>query len=140
MPWNKNDYPQSMKNLDERVRDKAIEIANALLDEGYEEGRAIAIATSKAEEWDENHPDRGGKSKKDDDGSRGRSGSESKSSARHPLHVVSHEDGWAVKEEGTDKPLSTHSRKDEAVKAANDSASDDGVHVYVHDKDGKIQS
>ncbi len=61
MPWNKKDYPQSMKNLDERVRDKAIEIANALLDEGYEEGRAIAIATSKAEEWDENHPAHGGK-------------------------------------------------------------------------------
>ncbi len=57
MPWNKNDYPASMKNLDERVRDKAVEIANALLDEGYEEGRAIAIATSKAEEWDENHPE-----------------------------------------------------------------------------------
>ncbi|OWA37003.1 hypothetical protein B9G55_02690 [Saccharibacillus sp. O16] len=61
MPWNKKDYPQSMKNLDERVRDKAIEIANALLDEGYEEGRAIAIATSKAEEWDENHPAHGSK-------------------------------------------------------------------------------
>lgn len=56
MPWSKNDYPQSMKNLDERVRNKAVEIANALLDEGYEEGRAIAIATAKAEEWDENHP------------------------------------------------------------------------------------
>ncbi|WP_172250250.1 hypothetical protein [Saccharibacillus deserti] len=59
MPWNKKDYPQSMKNLDERVREKAIEIANALLDEGYEEGRAIAIATAKAEEWDENHPQHG---------------------------------------------------------------------------------
>lgn len=58
MPWSKNDYPQSMKNLDERVRNKAVEIANALLDEGYEEGRAIAIATAKAEEWDENHPAR----------------------------------------------------------------------------------
>lgn len=56
MPWSKNDYPPSMKNLDERVRNKAVEIANALLDEGYEEGRAIAIATAKAEEWDENHP------------------------------------------------------------------------------------
>lgn len=56
MPWNKQDYPVSMKNLKPRVRHKAIEIANALLDEGYEEGRSIAIATAKAEEWDENHP------------------------------------------------------------------------------------
>lgn len=56
MPWDKNDYPPSMKNLEPRVRNKAIEIANALLDEKYEEGRAIAIATSKAEEWADNHP------------------------------------------------------------------------------------
>lgn len=56
MPWNKQDYPVSMKNLEPRVRHKAIEIANALLDDGYEEGRSIAIATAKAEEWDENHP------------------------------------------------------------------------------------
>jgi uncharacterized protein YdaT len=56
MPWNKQDYPPSMKNLDARVRNKAIEIANALLEEDYEEGRAIAIATAKAEEWDQNHP------------------------------------------------------------------------------------
>ncbi|MBP1155039.1 MULTISPECIES: hypothetical protein [unclassified Paenibacillus] len=56
MPWNKRDYPPSMKNLDPRVRDKAIEIANALLDDGSEEGRAIAIATAKAKEWNQDHP------------------------------------------------------------------------------------
>lgn len=59
MPWNKEDYPTSMKNLEPRVRNKAIEIANALLEEDYEEGRAIAIATSKAEEWNDNHPKHG---------------------------------------------------------------------------------
>lgn len=31
MAWNKNDYPESMKNLDESVRNKAIEIATASL-------------------------------------------------------------------------------------------------------------
>jgi uncharacterized protein YoaH (UPF0181 family) len=51
MPWNKDNYPVSMKNLTEPVRNKAVEIANALLDQGYEEGRAIAIATAQAEEW-----------------------------------------------------------------------------------------
>ncbi|MGG3282575.1 hypothetical protein [Paenibacillus solani] len=56
MPWSKHDYPPSMKNLEPRVRNKAVEIANALLEEDYDEGRAIAIATAKAEEWDENHP------------------------------------------------------------------------------------
>ena len=38
------------------MRNKAVEIANALLEEDYDEGRAIAIATAKAQEWDENHP------------------------------------------------------------------------------------
>lgn len=53
MPWTKEDYPNSWKNFDEVTRLKAIDIANALLEEGYEEGRAIPIATAKAKEWAE---------------------------------------------------------------------------------------
>ncbi|AHV97178.1 hypothetical protein [Paenibacillus sabinae] len=55
MPWNKEDYPDSLKNFTASVRNKAIEIANALLEDGYEEGRAISIATAQAKEWGENH-------------------------------------------------------------------------------------
>ncbi|MCY7349657.1 MAG: DUF2188 domain-containing protein [Cytophagaceae bacterium] len=51
MPWTKKEYPASMKNLMAPVRNKAVEIANALLRDGREEGSAIAIATSQAEEW-----------------------------------------------------------------------------------------
>jgi uncharacterized protein YdaT len=54
MPWSESNYPQSMKNLNPRVREKAIEISNTLLEQGYEEGRAIAIGTSQAQEWAEN--------------------------------------------------------------------------------------
>lgn len=54
MPWTKKDYPNSMKNLDEKIRNKAIEIANALLEEGYAEGKTIPIAIDKAKEWGEN--------------------------------------------------------------------------------------
>ncbi len=57
MPWTKKDYPSSMKNLKGRVRNKAIEIANALLQEGYDEDRAIPIAISQAEKWDQDHPE-----------------------------------------------------------------------------------
>lgn len=56
MPWNKTDYPVSMKNLDPEVRDKAIEIANALVtEEHYDDGKAIPIAIDKAKEYVENH-------------------------------------------------------------------------------------
>lgn len=51
MPYNTKEYPASLKNFMAPVRNKAIEIANALLAEGTEEQRAIAIATAKAEEW-----------------------------------------------------------------------------------------
>jgi uncharacterized protein YdaT len=40
-----------MKNLPPRVRRKAIEIANALLKEGYDEGRCIRIAIWRARRW-----------------------------------------------------------------------------------------
>jgi uncharacterized protein YdaT len=44
-----------MAHLPEPVRQKAIEIANALLREGMEEGRAIRIAIAKAKEWARRH-------------------------------------------------------------------------------------
>lgn len=55
MPWNESYYPASMKNLPPAVRTKAIEIANALLEEGMGEGKAIRIAIAKAKEWAEHH-------------------------------------------------------------------------------------
>lgn len=55
MPWDKDDYPDSLKNFMAPVRNKAIEIANELLKDGYSESRAISIATAKAKEWGENH-------------------------------------------------------------------------------------
>ena len=53
MPWTETRYPASMKRLAPEVRGKAVEIANALLAEGYDEGRAIRIAIAKARQWAE---------------------------------------------------------------------------------------
>ena len=53
MPWNEHYYPPSMEHLPPLVRRKAIEIANALLAEGEDEGKAIRIAIAKAKEWAE---------------------------------------------------------------------------------------
>ena len=55
MPWTANRYPKSMEHLPPAVRKKAIEIANALLEEGMEEGKAIRIAIAKAKEWARRH-------------------------------------------------------------------------------------
>jgi uncharacterized protein YdaT len=55
MPWDETRYPTSKRRLPPYVRRKAIEIANALLQAGYEEGKAIRIAIAKAKEWARRH-------------------------------------------------------------------------------------
>ena len=63
MPWSDSHFPRSMAHLPPLVRGKAIEIANALLAEGYDEGRSIRIAIAQAKRWagahlSESHPTR----------------------------------------------------------------------------------
>lgn len=48
MPWYNGDYPPSYKNQPVLIRDKAVEIANALLSDGAEEGIAIATGLKQA--------------------------------------------------------------------------------------------
>ncbi|MGJ1194092.1 MULTISPECIES: hypothetical protein [Sphingobacterium] len=50
MPWYNGDYPPSYKNQPVNIREKETEIANALLEEGAEEGIAIATGLKKARE------------------------------------------------------------------------------------------
>ena len=51
MPWYNGDYPPSYKNQPVWLREKAVEIANKLLEEGMEEGIAIATGLKKAREY-----------------------------------------------------------------------------------------
>ncbi|MBI4206356.1 MAG: hypothetical protein HY527_15145 [Betaproteobacteria bacterium] len=55
MPWTASYYPTAMKHLPPAVRDKAIEIANALLAAGRPEGQAIRIAIARAKQWAQRH-------------------------------------------------------------------------------------
>jgi uncharacterized protein YdaT len=51
MPWYNGDYPPSYKNQPVNIREKAVEIANAMLEEGEEEGIAIATGLKRAREF-----------------------------------------------------------------------------------------
>jgi uncharacterized protein YdaT len=51
MPWSELRYPPAMEHLPPEIRDKAIDIANALLEEGHDEGFAIRIAIARAKDW-----------------------------------------------------------------------------------------
>lgn len=54
MPWHYGDYPPSYKNQPVTLRNKAVEIANALLGEGVDEGIAIATGLKQAREFFKN--------------------------------------------------------------------------------------
>jgi hypothetical protein len=47
MPWNEAYYPKSMRNLPQEVRLKAIEIANALLEQVTMKVRRFALPSPK---------------------------------------------------------------------------------------------
>lgn len=51
MPWDETRYPPAMAQLHPMVRAKAIEIANALLAQGHEEGFCIRVAIARAHAW-----------------------------------------------------------------------------------------
>ncbi len=51
MPWTPARYPPAMRRLPPVLRAKAIEIANAMLADGIEEGRAIRMAIAAARRW-----------------------------------------------------------------------------------------
>lgn len=55
MPWDEDYYPPAMAHLPLVVRLKAIEIANALLREGHDEGFCIRVAIARAKEWARRH-------------------------------------------------------------------------------------
>jgi len=51
MPWYNGDFPPSYEKQPEPLREKAVEIANALLAEGVEEGIAIATGLKRARQF-----------------------------------------------------------------------------------------
>lgn len=60
---------------------------------------------------------------------------------RRVYHVVTAEEGWKVELEGTEKALSSHGTKDEAVDAARKlGQANEPSMVVVHKMDGTIQS
>lgn len=57
MPWTVDRYPPAMRHLAPLVRAKAVEIANAVLAEDGDEGKAIRVGIARAKEWALRHLD-----------------------------------------------------------------------------------
>jgi uncharacterized protein YdaT len=130
MPWNKGNYPPSMKNLPPDIRGKAVEIANAMLDENADEGIAIATGISRAKDWAQNH----GMKVKNGDGR-----TTDVKVHGHDQYVVPHNGEWAVKNEGEKTIRKFHLKKD-AVEAARKKAKQVNGNLVIQGKDGRVQT
>ncbi|MDU5509852.1 DUF2188 domain-containing protein [Enterococcus gilvus] len=143
MPWNMEDYPASMKNLDPLVRKKAIAIANALLADGYPDDRAIPIATSQAEKWyDDASPDekkafqKAKTPKKNDPHEHDKNAKKLMNAA---VNVRYEEDHWVVRSDNAKQASDTFDKKDTAVKRGKEIAENKRSSVAVYKKDGTLQ-
>ncbi len=144
MPWNEKDYPTSMKNLEAIVRRKAIDIANAMVKEGYEESNAIPIAISQANEWAEDAGEKDKKELKNKDITKHEDDLNDTSSRLQDRDVEvkysEEEEKWIVITEGAKRADSKHSRKKEAQKRAKEIAENKGVKVKSYKKSNKALS
>lgn len=134
MPWTKDDFPDAMKNLPEEVREKAIEIANALLEERkMNEGIAIATAISRAKDWAVN---RGKEIQSQVDDTRS---TDVKEHGEDRYVIPYHEQEWAIKNEGSEKVEKVFSNKKEAVQEARKEARKARASLTIQKRDGRVQ-
>ncbi|WP_240376914.1 DUF2188 domain-containing protein [Bacillus piscicola] len=142
MPWTMNDYPSSLKNLKKPVKKKAIDIANAMVDEGYDEGRAIPIATEQAKEWYDNASEKEIDTfmEEEDPTTHDDTQYESRPELMDKAElVVPHEDGWAVQARDAKKPTKVFDKKADAIKRAQEVAGNKGTEAVVYKKDGTVE-
>lgn len=142
MPWDLSDYPDSFKNFDHLVKKKAIDIANALLDNGYDEGRAIPIATKQAKEWADNASEEELRSYKHGEAPKKEDEHDDKSNEElldNDVMVYYEEDEWKVRTKDAKRPDSTFDNKNDAVSRANEIADNKESQVITFTKDGKRQ-
>jgi uncharacterized protein YdaT len=134
MPWTKKNYPPSMKNLPKAIRDKAVEIANALLDETrMPEGIVIATAISRAKDWGVHH---GKKIKNMQVKSRS---TDPKKHGEDRYVIPYKKDRWAVKAEGRKRVEKTFKSKKQAVKIARKKAANANAALTIQKRSGKVQ-
>lgn len=143
MPWDMNDYPDSMKNMDPLVRKKAIDIANALEEEGYDDGRSIPIAHSQAQEWFEEASDEEKHAFKNEDNPQKNDDHESSANEElidNDVEVFYEDEVWKVQTIDAKRPDQTYEYKADAVKRAEEIAKNRNTKVIVYKQDGDKQT
>lgn len=116
-----NDFSGNVHaNMDTPVRDKAFDIFNALLDEGYEDDQATPIAIAQAKKWAQGNRHR-------------------QEAGSCCVHVVPHPDGWAVRRADAQKSSFVFKRMGDAKTKALEISKREQVGIVLHDEYGEVQ-
>lgn len=143
MPWNMQDYPDSMKNMNPLVRKKAIDIANALEEEGYDEDQLIPIAHSQAQDWYDNASEKEIEAFEEEENPQKTDEHDSSSNEdliENNVEVYYEEETWKVKTIDAKQADSTFEYKEDAVERAKDIARKRETKVIIYKQDGEKQS
>ncbi|MEX2948964.1 DUF2188 domain-containing protein [Staphylococcus warneri] len=136
MPWTMEDYPQSLKNLDKLERKKAIDIANAMLKDGYKESDVIPIATQQAEKWYKQASEKELEELKNKHITQHQQDKSVQPELNEkPVHVYFENGEWKVKTEGAKQASDTFTYKKDAVKRAQHIAGNKDTKIVEHQKD-----
>ncbi|WP_414056143.1 DUF2188 domain-containing protein [Macrococcus equi] len=136
MMWTMDDYPNSWKNFDELERKKAIDIGNAMLQQGYQESDLIPIATKQAQDWYKDATDEELETlkhkkitlhKKDDSVNPGLMDND--------IEVYFEDKEWKVKTKGAKRATATFKTKKDALARAKEIATNKNAQVIAHNKD-----
>ncbi len=140
MPWDMNDYPDSLKNFDPLLLKKTIDIANALLINGYKDDRAIPIAISQAKEWMNNASEKEINDLKKETNTKENVQYETSNT---PIDLIDNDvmvfykdDRWAVKTKGAKQISETFDKKIRAVSRAKEIAANKESNIILYKKDG----
>jgi len=140
MPWTLNDYPDSMNNITKAKRKKAIDIANAMTEEGYDDDRAIPIAIEQAKEWYDNATEKERKEYLDE----GDVEEHDEKYAANPALLDKDElvfwkdDKWAVQSKQAKKASKLFDKKEDAIQYGKEVAENKGTKLIVYLQDGSI--
>lgn len=141
MPWDLKDYPSSFKNFEPLLKKKAIEIANALVNEGYPEDRAIPIAISQAKKWLDEATDTekaAFKQEADPKKTEKRSGKKINTDLLDNDVVVYYQKNrWYVQTKHAEKAVDSFDTKEQAMKRAKEIAENKESKVIAYKKDEK---
>lgn len=121
MPFRMGEFQSELKDLKTEVRNKAMEIAQKLVDEGYERRQAVDEAISRARKWAENI---------------GRAAASGDTGNRQ--HVMAFGTKWGVKREGAEEPRYLFDDRGKAVDKGIELARVTKTDLVIHDEDGDV--